>query len=148
MSHKTSLRSEGFTLVEVIVVAVIVAILAAVAIPLYLNYVNTSRNQVANNMAGSIATFCASCQNGGGTVGGITTTAQNNFKITCTNGSGDGTKLVVPPSLNASASGTTSPSTVTVVNTATAVLPKRQTGSHWNSLRAPNGLLFGARHLT
>ena len=35
--------SKGFTLVEVIVVAVIVAILAAVAIPLYLTYVQDSR---------------------------------------------------------------------------------------------------------
>ena len=58
--------SDGFTLVEVVVVAVIVSILAATAIPLYLNYITTSRNEVASNAAGGIATFCAACVNGGG----------------------------------------------------------------------------------
>jgi len=111
--------SKGFTLVEVIVVAVIVSVLAAVAIPLYLNYVTTSRNQVASNTAGAIATFCASCQNGGGTVGGLTAADQNNFTITCSGGSGDQTKLNVPATLNAKATALTSPSTVTVTHTAT-----------------------------
>jgi prepilin-type N-terminal cleavage/methylation domain-containing protein len=111
--------SEGFTLVEVIVVAVIVAVLASVAIPLYLNYVKTSRDQVARNTAGGIATFCAACQNGGGTVGGITTTAQSNFTVTCTGGSGDQTSMKVPSDLNANVTGLTSPATVTVTSTAT-----------------------------
>ncbi len=119
MCCKSLKSSEGFTLVEVIVVAVIVAILASVAIPLYLNYVTTSRNQVALNTAGSVATFCAACQNGGGTVGGITTTAQNSFTITCTGGSGDQTRMAVPAALNASVSALTSPSTVTVTSTTT-----------------------------
>ena len=119
MYHKSIKGSEGFTLVEVIVVAVIVAVLASVAIPLYLNYVTTSRNQVANNVAGTISTFCASCQNGGGAVGGLSTTSQSNFTITCTGGSGDQTLMKVPATLSASASSLTSPSTVTVTNTAT-----------------------------
>jgi len=48
-------KQKGFTLVEVIVVAVIVAILAAVAIPLYTGYIKDSRSNSANNVAGSLA---------------------------------------------------------------------------------------------
>jgi len=48
---------KGFTLIEVIVVAVIVLILAAVAIPLYLGYVKDARKQVAANQASLIAEF-------------------------------------------------------------------------------------------
>jgi len=59
---------KGFTLVEVIVVAVIVAALAAVAIPLYLSYVDSSRKNAAANAAGSIASFCGACVNSGATL--------------------------------------------------------------------------------
>ena len=52
-------NQKGFTLVEVIVVAVIVAVLAAVAIPLYNGYIHDSRVNVANNTAGSVASACA-----------------------------------------------------------------------------------------
>jgi type IV pilus assembly protein PilA len=110
--------ARGYTFVEVLVVAVIVAVLAAVAIPLYLNSVTASHNQVAQNTAGGIATFCAACQNGGGTVSGISTTPTAGITITCTGGSGGGTTMTVPASLQASATGTTSPSTVSVINTA------------------------------
>lgn len=48
-------NQKGFTLVEVIVVAVIVAVLAAVAVPLYLGYVRDSRTNVCQNNAGTIA---------------------------------------------------------------------------------------------
>jgi len=48
-------NNKGFTLVEVIVVAVIVLILAAVAIPLYNGYINDSRYAMAEGSAGSIA---------------------------------------------------------------------------------------------
>jgi len=51
--------SKGFTLVEVIVVAVIVLILAAVAIPLYLGYVKDARKSVAENAASEIGQFLA-----------------------------------------------------------------------------------------
>jgi len=64
---KNNKKSKGFTLVEVIVVAVIVGVLAAVAIPLYLNYVNDSRLQSATNVAGAAAVFCAACKNSGDT---------------------------------------------------------------------------------
>ena len=54
---------KAFTLVEVIVVAVIVAVLAAVAIPLYLGYVESSKVNVANNIAGSAASYLAAAKN-------------------------------------------------------------------------------------
>jgi prepilin-type N-terminal cleavage/methylation domain-containing protein len=68
MFKKTPCNQKGFTLVEVIVVAVIVAILAAVAIPLYLGYVTDSRVNQCENAAGSAASFCGACKNSGGTV--------------------------------------------------------------------------------
>jgi prepilin-type N-terminal cleavage/methylation domain-containing protein len=52
--HK-SRKEKGFTLVEVIVVAVIVATLSAFAIPLYMGYVKDSRINVGNGVAGTIA---------------------------------------------------------------------------------------------
>lgn len=57
MFHK-SRKEKGFTLVEVIVVAVIVAVLAAVAIPLYMGYIKDSRINVGNNVAGTISSAC------------------------------------------------------------------------------------------
>jgi len=47
---------KGFTLIEVLVVAVIVAILAAVAIPAYMSYVGDSKTQVMQNTAATVAT--------------------------------------------------------------------------------------------
>lgn len=58
----------GFTLVEVIVVAIIVAALAGVAIPMYTNYVKTSQNNAAANAAGSVASWMGQCLNQDGTV--------------------------------------------------------------------------------
>jgi len=49
-------NNKGFTLVEVIVVAVIVLVLSAVAIPLYNGYISDSRSAVAENLAGTVAT--------------------------------------------------------------------------------------------
>jgi prepilin-type N-terminal cleavage/methylation domain-containing protein len=54
-------NKKGFTLVEVIVVAVIVAILAAVAIPIYQGYINDSNRDQASNTAGTIASFGGAC---------------------------------------------------------------------------------------
>ncbi|MDR2972994.1 MAG: prepilin-type N-terminal cleavage/methylation domain-containing protein [Bacteroidales bacterium] len=48
-------NNKGFTLVEVIVVAVIVLILAAVAIPLYNGYIRDSRQSTVSNAAVAIA---------------------------------------------------------------------------------------------
>jgi len=53
-------NNKGFTLVEVIVVAVIVLILAAVAIPLYQGYVLDSKQATAENLAGSVAAAISS----------------------------------------------------------------------------------------
>lgn len=55
--------SKGFTLVEVIVVAVIVAVLALVAIQLYRGYVTESRQNTAENLAASAASFIESAIN-------------------------------------------------------------------------------------
>lgn len=60
----------GFTLVEVIVVAIIVAALAAVAVPMYANYVTSSRENAAANASGSVASFMGACINQTGVVEG------------------------------------------------------------------------------
>ena len=49
------MTKKGFTLIEVMIVAVIVAILSAVAIPAYNRYIERSSNNVATNTAGTIA---------------------------------------------------------------------------------------------
>ncbi len=48
---------KGFTLVEVIVVAVIVAVLALVGIQLYQGYATEARRNTAENLAASAASF-------------------------------------------------------------------------------------------
>ena len=50
---------KGFTLIEVLVVAVIVAILAAVAIPAYNAYIRGSKEKVALNFAATVAQSAA-----------------------------------------------------------------------------------------
>lgn len=68
MIHATKKHlQKGFTLVEVIVVAVIVAALAGVAVPVYLGYVSSSRTNAATNAAGAVASFLGSCRNSAGT---------------------------------------------------------------------------------
>ena len=80
-------KQKGFTLVEVIVVAVIVAALAAVAIGVYLQYVKSSRDMAAANAASSIAAFCGACDNSGLTPAGFTSGTQitGPATITCPN---------------------------------------------------------------
>lgn len=49
-------NNKGFTIVEVIVVAVIVMILSAVAIPMYGSYITSARQSVVDNLAETAAT--------------------------------------------------------------------------------------------
>lgn len=49
-------NEKGFTLMELMVVIVIVAILAAVAVPLYINYVKDAQRTEARATIGAIAT--------------------------------------------------------------------------------------------
>ena len=56
-------NKKGFTLVEVIVVAVIVAVLALVGIQLYQGYVVESRRNTAENLAASAAAFLQTAVN-------------------------------------------------------------------------------------
>ncbi|MBD3321346.1 MAG: prepilin-type N-terminal cleavage/methylation domain-containing protein [Chitinivibrionales bacterium] len=57
MKFKALKKDAGFTLIEVIVVAVIIAVLSAVAIPLYNGYIRDSRRNTAENVAGSATSF-------------------------------------------------------------------------------------------
>lgn len=88
----------GFTLVEVIVVAVIVAAMAAVAVPMYLGYVASSRKNAAANVAGSVASFCGACRNSAGKL--VTPTSEGGTgggEVVCNPlGGGDSTSIRIP----------------------------------------------------
>lgn len=76
------LNNKGFTLVEVIVVAVIVAVLALVGIQLYQGYVQDARQSTAEHLAASAASFLATERSRGTTLtgtwgGGETVTASS-----------------------------------------------------------------------
>jgi len=115
--RKIQREEKGFTLVEVIVVAVIVAILASVAIPLYLGYVRESRINECENAASSVATFCGACANITGTLsptGNITPGAT----ITCTNPANpaNSTTMVTPARITINISSATPPGQVTATH--------------------------------
>jgi len=117
---------KGFTLVEVIVVAIIVAALAAVAIPLYNSYVASSRNNAAANAAGSVASFMGACVNQSGTVTGPTVTAATLFSgprvLTCTYAGGT-TTISVPAGIDMTISSlTASPGSVVASPTGSVVV--------------------------
>lgn len=83
---KKILRGEkGFTLVEVIVVAVIVAALAAVAIGVYLNYVDSSRQNATANAGSSLASFCGACINTQSTITDNSDKTNGGGNLTCNN---------------------------------------------------------------
>ncbi len=93
-------NQRGFTLVEVIVVAIIVAALAAVAIPMYTSYVSTSRQNAAANAAGSVASYMGACINQAGSVsvtaGAVPTTGVA-ASLLCTPG---GSTMQLPIGIN------------------------------------------------
>ncbi|MDQ3001798.1 MAG: prepilin-type N-terminal cleavage/methylation domain-containing protein [Fibrobacterota bacterium] len=84
-------NQKGFTLVEVIVVAIIVAALAAVAVPMYTSYVDSSRINAAANAAGSVASFMGACINQRGAAEGTgleedtDTGGDKNVNVECKN---------------------------------------------------------------
>lgn len=81
---KINKKQQGFTLVEVIVVAVIVAVLAAVAIPLYMGYVKDSRTNVCQSNASSVATALSTANSRGQTPAAdwLTGDAATGMKVT------------------------------------------------------------------
>jgi prepilin-type N-terminal cleavage/methylation domain-containing protein len=89
---------KGFTLVEVIVVAIIVAALAAVAIPLYSSYVSSSRKNAAANTAGSIASFCGACRNSAGSTVVDSLPGTGGGAMHCS-GKSDTTRIQIPTDL-------------------------------------------------
>lgn len=115
MNQINNKAKKGFTLVEVIVVAVIVAILAAVAIPIYQSYVSDSRNNSAKNAGGAVASFLGACVAASGTANG--TGAEGN----------DGAASVT---VGCSANTTTSilPQDIVITISATAVTAKHAKG--------------------
>ncbi|MDR2727863.1 MAG: prepilin-type N-terminal cleavage/methylation domain-containing protein [Chitinispirillales bacterium] len=104
-------NNKGFTLVEVIVVAVIVLILAAVAIPLYNGYIEDSRRAALENACGAIASAAgAAIQSDGGIstnspVSGDATSPAN--VIVMTTSTGAGTQVLVPKGMTATWNATT-----------------------------------------
>ncbi|MDR2972623.1 MAG: prepilin-type N-terminal cleavage/methylation domain-containing protein [Bacteroidales bacterium] len=90
-------NNKGFTLVEVIVVAVIVLILAAVAIPLYNNYIRDSRKSTASNAAASIATFMGvATQVGSSITTDVTARSWKTAEVEGAEGFGGETSIVCP----------------------------------------------------
>ena len=98
-------NNKGFTLVEVIVVAVIVLILAAVAIPLYNGYIRDSRQASLENAGGAIASALGAARQTGKNVNQSGVVSGPSF---ITMGSGDSEdRVLVPANMQANIGTTT-----------------------------------------
>jgi len=104
MIRKAIAKEKGFTLVEVIVVAVIVAVLALVAIQLYQGYVKDSRQNTAENLAASAAGHVQACIASGGADPGDVTWAGQSSNV-CNTSGGNTTTFVVPANAEIAFSG-------------------------------------------
>jgi prepilin-type N-terminal cleavage/methylation domain-containing protein len=87
-------NEQGFTLVEVIVVAVIVAVLAAVAIPLYNGYIKDSRANVCQNNAASIASAYTAAY--AANQGGAVVTTANAWRLRSASDNAVWTNIILP----------------------------------------------------
>lgn len=117
MNKKMRKSQKGFTLVEVIVVAVIVAVLAAVAIPLYMGYIRDSRANVCQNTAASIASALVARVQQGQPVANVQALVPNGATTvtipSITDAAGTNSTIVLPAGYTASATATA----VTVTHT-------------------------------
>lgn len=89
-------KNKGFTLVEVIVVAVIVAVLALVAIQLYQGYVKDARTNTAENLAASAAGYLQTERNRGCTIAPQSVTGPGQIAVTTPDSSVTATTFNVP----------------------------------------------------
>lgn len=97
---------KGFTLVEVIVVAVIVAVLALVSILLYQGYVQDARTNTAENLAASAAGYLQAERNRGSTITAGTFAGPATINVTAAAGV-TATTFTVPRNATVTVTGTT-----------------------------------------
>ena len=124
-------NQKGFTLVEVIVVAVIVAVLAAVAIPLYMGYIKDSRINVGNNVGGTLAS-----------AGGATTQQQ----LPVPEGSYESAAAPAAPAVVTFPSVSGAPNTVLIPNSYTANISNTTAQCYYTSYGATNATVFTFAH--
>ncbi len=97
--------NKGFTLVEVIVVAVIVAILAVSSVQLYIGYVNDARKQVLEGVAGNAATFLNAARNLDTDISAFTTPLLDSDAWVTKMGGGDSSTFAPPQGITVVISG-------------------------------------------
>ena len=115
-------KEKGFTLVEVIVVAVIVAVLALVGIQLYQGYATEARRNTAENLAASAASYLQTFVNARG-VDFVDATNFPNLVGT------DPTNWCQPLDPSVAAGTTTDPSAVTFTCPANAEVDRNDDGT-------------------